>query len=177
MSPIEAIRNTKWEHWRESLLLTLFTVVAGLAPVEIGWILLKVYSQNPTLERFAHNGDFAIYSAAVVAPILYLIVKEHRVPFANRAVYTLVSIVILLFAVAAYAAVAPVTVGIAPNLRPDMGFLAPITIWAYVVSVLFALLVTALDNSRMFPDVRAITERQQRDLEQKFDDLGGPDAH
>src|SRR5437899_544887 len=136
--------NTKWEHWRESLVLMLFTVVAGVAPVWIGWILLKVYSQNASLARFAHNGDFAIYSAAIVAPIIYVIVKEHRVPFASRAVYTLVSVVILLFSVAAYAVVAPVTVGVAPDLRPDLAFLAPVTIWAYVVSVLLALVVTAL---------------------------------
>jgi hypothetical protein len=176
MTPLGALRNTKWEHWRESLLLTLFTVGAGLSPVWIGWILMKVYNQNPSLAGFAHNGDFAIYSAAMVAPIIYLIVKEHQVPFASRAIYTLISVVILVFAVAAYAVVAPVTVGIAPDLRPDMAFLAPVTFWAYVLSVLLALLVTALDNARMFPDVRAITERQQKDLEKKFDGLGGKDG-
>jgi hypothetical protein len=177
MSPLEALRNTKWEHWRESLLLTLFTVGAGLSPVWIGWILLKVYHQRPTLAAFAHNGDFAIYSAALVAPIIYLIVKEHRVPFASRAIYTLASVVLLAFSVASYAAVAPATVGIAPDLRPDMAFLAPVTLWAYTLSVVLALVVTALDNARMFPDVRAITERQQHDLEQKFDGLGGNDGH
>ena len=176
MSPIEALRNTKWQHWRESLTLMLFTVGAGLSPVWVGWILLKVYHKTPSLVDFAHNGDFAIYSAAIVAPLIYLIVKEHRVPFASRAIYTLASVVILVFSIASYAAVAPATVGIAPDLRPDMAFLAPVTLWAYVVSVLLALVVTALDNARMFPDVRAITERQQHDLEQRFDGLGGKDG-
>jgi len=176
MTPLEALRNTKWEHWRESLLLTLFTVGAGLSPVWVGLILLKVYHKTPSLVGFANNGDFAIYSAAIVAPLIYLIVKEHRVPFASRAIYTLASVVILTFSVASYAVVAPATVGVAPNLRPDMAFLAPVTLWAYALSVALALVVTALDNARMFPDVRAITERQQHDLDQRFDGLGGNDG-
>jgi hypothetical protein len=154
-------------------LSTVFTLVGGLAPLWIGVLLVLGYGGAAEVVRFATGGEFALYSAAVMAPAIYVIVSERtRTRFIGQAAYMLVALVAILLSVAGYALVAPVAIGIVPYAGLNVELIAKSTMYLYTFCVLFSLLVTGLDNARTHPPVADIARDQQQSLERDFDELG-----
>lgn len=172
VSFLAALRAAKWDHWREALVLMGYTLLGGLAPLWIGWIVLALTHGHPQVIDFASHGEFALYTAALLAPAIYLIVHERsETPFTNQALFVLLALAGILVSVAAYGLVAPETSKVMTFSNLDRASLADLSVDLFLGSVVYALLVSTLDNVRTTPPVRDIVAQQQRDLEADFDRL------
>jgi hypothetical protein len=170
----QGLRATRADHWKDAILLATFSQIGGLAPVWIGLIMVFAYGGHPQLIRFARGGEFALYSAAVLAPTIYLIVSERPTKrFIAQPIYMLIALVAILLSVAGYTLVAPAAIGVIPYAGLRVDLVAKATIGLFAIAVVFSLIVTSLDNSRTQPPIADMVREQERDLERDFDKLGG----
>jgi hypothetical protein len=163
----QAIRS----QWKETTVWLLYTLVGGLLPVWGGAVLIKLFFRTPELGNFADNGEFALYSAALVAPLLYFITKDLKTSnFAYRPLMALATIVILLVSTLLMAAVNSLgAVGIPVSV--DKVFLRNWTIWLLFFSVVLSFVVTALDSARMSLDYNSVMQQNYENLQNQFEQL------
>jgi hypothetical protein len=167
-----ALGHSTFTHWREAIYSHLYTAVGGLAPLWIGWIALTFFRRSPTIADFARNGEFALYSAAVLAPALYIVSTQvPPTPIGGRAPLVLFCIAFTLCAVVGYVIVMPVASGLVGRVEVDELFLVKGTLSLFGLSMLLSFLITVLHNIRSDPEVRAMVEAQQAELEENFDEL------
>lgn len=166
-----ALRGVTREHVRDTFEWLLYTGLGSLVPVWVGILLfLMFYRPIPWMDFLGH-GEFALYSAALIAPSLYLVVTDREeAPFPRRGLFVLGAGVVLLFSVTLFAGI---TVLIRADLiqRIDDTVVAWLSLLLFFVSISIAFLVTLLDNSRRFPAVRKIAEQTREELENRFDRL------
>jgi len=165
------------KHWKETTNWLGFTLIGGLVPVWGGWVLFRLISKPVGFSDFSSNGEFAIYSSAMLAPSLYLILKDLKTSnFLYRHFFALVSIFGLALALILFAGVTAVKSGGIVTAKIDQPFLTKVTLLLFVGSVFVSYLVTALDNERIgidIDEVRRVRDGQVKSLEKQFDDLGG----
>jgi hypothetical protein len=172
VSLYRALRSTTGGHWWEALLQTFFTLVGGIAPLWIGWIIVRSTLGSPEVLDFARHGEFALYTASLLAPSLYLIVREsYDVPFPGAAILALLSLFGILLAVASYTIVAPETSRAIGYTLPKSDFIGTASVKLFLFSAVLSLVITALDNARARPAVKEIDKLQERALENEFDRL------
>jgi hypothetical protein len=149
-------------NWKESSKWLLYTYIGGLFPVWGGFLLFSLYKKSPGLENFTDNGEFALYSAALLAPSLYYILKDYKESnFLYRHFFAAVAIVGLFISVLYYTAVVSVVVGQIP-IPIDLVNLRNVTWVLFIVTTILSYLVNALDHERNYND---ITKERQRDFE------------
>jgi len=169
------IGNTVAEHWRESSKWLMYTLVGGLVPVWGGMFLFKLFSRPVSFSDFSSNGEFALYSATMLAPSLYLILKDYNSSnFLYRHTFALASVLGLLVSMILFAGVTAVHAGGMGSVNLDQRFLRWVTMLLFLVAVGVSFLVTALDNERIGIDVSKVREEranQVKDLEKQFDKL------
>lgn len=169
-----ALRKTHWDDWRESIGLTILTLVGGLAPLWIGWVFAMARKETPTLVDLARNGEFALYSSALVAPAFYFLVTQRTAaPFASRLLFATTGIVLLLLGVVAYCIVAPIVGGAGLTQDINLEGFANWTLGLFVASTLYSVVIAALENARALPRVDELVRTQQDKLESDFDRLNG----
>ena len=155
---------------KETTKCMFFTLFGGLLPVYGGYILLKLFHKDMSMSDFTNNGEFAIYSAALLGPALYLIFKEY--PKARMPLQTTLGgfcIVSLLLSSMIFAGVTSVNTGKLP-IEIDKDFLRISTIVLFAVTAILSFLVTALDGYRVMPgDINNIHNESLEQLEKEFD--------
>lgn len=138
----------------------------------IGAIGFIFYGEELSLLTFTQGGEFTLYAAAVIAPTIYLIDRDRAISrLPGHTSYMLIAMVGIALAVAGYAMMAPVAVGLIPITGLKVRLIATASLILYILSLLFALVVNALDNARLQPGVRAITLQQLDRLGTEFDHL------
>jgi hypothetical protein len=168
----KALLSTTWNHWREAGVFTAFSLLGGVAPLWIGLIVVESTGGVPYLVDFAKNGEFALYSAALLAPAFYIVVHDQsETPFAARAIFSLIALAGIVVAVTCYTLVAPETSRAISFVNLQRDLVGRGTIYLFWFCLFFSLLVTTLENARMDPAVRAIVERQEKELDDDFDRL------
>jgi hypothetical protein len=161
------------ENWKESLKLLSFTLVGGLLPAWGGFIVFKLFGKIPHLSNFTDHGEFAIYSAVLLAPSLYFILKDYKTStFVYRHFFGFLCIVGLLVSALVYVGVTTASVGQIP-IEVDIEFLRMVTWMLFILTASLSFFVTALDNGRAYIDVQRQRSQQAKELEKKFDELGG----
>ena len=174
MTFFRALRNANRSHWNDAAIWLVYTLIGSLTPVWFGWFLLTLLTRNPSWADFSHHGEFALYSAAMFAPTLYIVLRDVRSPgFPGRLTLGLLTFVGTLVATGFFAAVTTAFLAPPPVLLIDKTFLSRGTFILFTLSALLAFIVTVLDNARLIPDVRQITNAQQAELSKEFDELGG----
>lgn len=170
------LKNATRAHWGDAFTLLLYTVLGGLLPVWVGMIVAGLFSDSARLIDFASHGEFAVYSAATIAPVIYLMVHERQVvPFPRRAVFVLVTITCLVLSVAFFGIIAAVTGEMVSAQQVNVEFLATTTFVLFVFCVLLYFLSTVIDQARTTPPVRQLHQKHIHDLNKEFDALGGMD--
>ncbi len=164
--------SAKGQHWREALLSGGYTFV-GLAPLWFTPILLAWSSRAVDLTTVAQHGEFALYSASVVAPVLYLLGRDRGpADLPGKGALQLLSVTLLVLSIAAYAPIATVVLG----TQTATGFNADYYSWSTVVLFVFCFAVfiaaTLVENARQFPPVQQMAEQAYGDLEREFRQLG-----
>jgi hypothetical protein len=169
-----SIKQTSRSNCSDATIWLIFTLVGNLAPLWIGFLLLRIFSRNPTITDFSAHGEFALYSATMAAPALYIIIRDVRVSrFPGQITLVLLCVVEMLLATVFYAPVATALVLRTPVSAIDQEFVWIGTFILFVFSCLVAFLVTVLDNSLLAPDVRRIAADQRAQLATDFEKLGG----
>lgn len=168
----DALRATRRTHWKDAFLYGVFTHVGGLAPVWLGMIAVVMYGGTLDVFRFARGGEFALYSAAILSPSIYLVVREHSAkPFSSQPLFILPALVGLLLAVSAYTLVVPAAIGVVPLAGLRIDLVARGTLILFVLAAILAFLITVLDNARSQPAVTELAAEQERALATAFDKL------
>jgi hypothetical protein len=150
-----------------------FAVLVGFMPIWLAVLLVFLISGHaPNWLDFVVHGEFAIYSAGLIATSARLISKDTESgPFVHRELFILATIVGTAISVGLYVTIKAATyLHVENTINQDF-------IWRFsfpllLVSLAFAFLVFLLDNQRFNANVRAITKRQEDELEEKFDQLG-----
>src|SRR2546427_10690573 len=118
------------KHWKETTNWLAFTLVGGLIPVWGGMVLFLLLSKPVFFSTFSSNGEFAIYSAAILAPSLYLIAKDRTTSnFLFRPFFSLICVVGLLLSAMLFAGVTAVHTGGLGSVSLNVGFLRTFTLF------------------------------------------------
>jgi hypothetical protein len=167
MSFLDPLRDTTTEHWKDASAWLLYTLVGSLAPIWLGWLILSALSRHPSIVDFSHHGEFALYSAAMFTPTLYIMLKDVRqIRFPWRTI-------LVLLAFTGTGVVTTVFMLPPPLLKLDDQFVQTGTVYLFCFSVVLSFLVTVLDNARQAPDITKIAAAQRQNLGDRFDKLGG----
>src|SRR5438876_1135465 len=101
-----AFRQANRHHVRDTFEWLFYTMLGGLLPVWGGAILYRFFVGGATLLHFASHGEFTLYSAALLGPAIYIVVKEREeVSFPSRGSFVLSSIIFLLVAALIFAGI------------------------------------------------------------------------
>jgi hypothetical protein len=174
MSFLDPLRDTTTEHWKDASAWLLYTLVGSLAPIWLGWLILSALSRHPSIVDFSHHGEFALYSAAMFTPTLYIMLKDVRqIRFPWRTILVLLAFTGTGVAAGFFSVVTTVFMLPPPLLKLDDQFVQTGTVYLFCFSVVLSFLVTVLDNARQAPDITKIAAAQRQNLGDRFDKLGG----
>jgi hypothetical protein len=174
MTFLEALGSTTWPHWRDGAMWLGFNLVGSLTPIWFGWLLLTLLSRPPSWADLSSHGEFALYSAAMLAPTLYILLRDLRAPgFPGRLVLGLLAFTAAVVSTGFFAAVTTAFAIPQPLLKINQAFLRSGTLGLFVFSALLAFVVTVVDNARSQPDIRGMAATQEQELAKDFEKLGG----
>lgn len=159
--------------WRDGGYWVAYTLLGGTVPIWGGYLILRLLSHHPTLGDFTQHGEFAIYTAAILAPGLHTVVRDLKVPgFKGRQLLLLLSVFLMFISMCVYAAVSSAFLS-NPLIVIDQGVLGWVTLPVFAVSLVVAFCVTVLDYSRLSSDPRAVDASQRERLKKQFENLQG----
>jgi len=163
--------QVKRDHLRDSGEWFLYTIVGSLVPVWGGVLLYSIALGGVPWMRLASHGEFALYSAALLAPAIYVTVTEQEdVSFPRRGLFVFVAVLFLLVSVLIFAGI---------TVLQHVKLIGPVeeksvALWSlflFTVSAGLAFVVNLFDNLRRAPDIRGIIAQRQKTFERKFDEL------
>jgi hypothetical protein len=135
-------------------------------PIWGTYFLLRLHHQQFYLNDFIKHGEFALYTAAFLAPALQLVVrniKDAKYVLGTGAV--LFAVAGLVVAVNIYSGV---VVGVSYPQQLDELFLFRVSIILFLSSLGFAVLVALIQDQISSPQVEESEASEQRSLNQRF---------
>ncbi|MEW6535289.1 MAG: hypothetical protein AB1454_06665 [Candidatus Auribacterota bacterium] len=162
---MDAIRN----QWKEAGKELIFTILGTLSPTLSTWGYLAIKDRPYEFNTFFQNGEFALYSTALIVSFSYLVVKESKLKlFFQRWFFYLISFLVFAVSIFIYAIVVSST-----KAEPfNISLVTTITLLAFVVTVVFAFFVKVIDLVRFEFDYRATNSQGYNDLIDKFEKGG-----
>ena len=143
-----------------------YNLLGSLMPIWASFFLLKLHHQHFYLNDFVKHGEFALYTAAFLAPALQLVVRNIR-----DSKYVLGTGAVL-FAVAGLVAsgiiYSGVVLGVPSPQQIDEGFLFYVSIILFASSLGFAVLVALFEYQPVNLNVRKSEEEGEKLLARKF---------
>jgi hypothetical protein len=149
-----AFKNASWRHWQSTLMWVAYNCLGSLMPIWGSYFLLHLFHQTFTLNDFAKHGEFALYTAAFLAPALQQVVrniKNEKYVLGTGAV--LISVTGLVVSAIIYSGLITVQTlsgppsSSGPAKSPlDEHFLFNATLVIFVLSLIFAVFVTLIEN-------------------------------
>jgi hypothetical protein len=166
------IKASTKQHWWDTILWFLFTVLVSLLPVWGSCIIFGLFSLPIKFETFISGGEFAIYSAALLAPVLYTILKELGAPFRPRTIVGLLAIVFLMVSAILFAGVTAGTrtsEGSSP-IKINIAFLATVSVILFILSAILTFFVKLIDTIAAAPDIYDMRTKETETLSKRFDE-------
>ena len=195
MRRFEALAMVESNDVKEAIYWLLCTV-GGMLPLWLLFIPLLGFSQPISIYDFAGNGEFALYSAAILSGAVYLLTKETRPRIAlrdrlndeqmgvlrrlevrlpgHRPLTILAGALILLSAaVFMMTTTADLFADALPDLAVNRAFLIGFTVIGFLVSTALSFLIAVIANASMDqPELTQLLSEPQRALGEEFDKLG-----
>lgn len=135
-------------------------------PIWGTYFLLKLHHQHFLLNDFVKHGEFALYTAAFLAPALQLVVRNIKdskyVLGTGSVLFALAGLVV---AVNIYSGV---VVGVSSPEQIDETFLFRVSIILFSSSLGFAVLVALIENQVANPNVTGSEAADRRALNERF---------
>ena len=123
-------------------------------PVWLGLVILKLLTLPFGFGDFLDKGEFAIYSAAIITPVMHALTWDHK--GSEKALYVLVTIVCLLVATAIFIVtlfpsghvffVIVLSTGQIDVVEPDKNYVRVGSVIIFVISMSAAILLRIHDN-------------------------------
>jgi hypothetical protein len=173
-SLLVTIRRASPGAWWETLLWVGYNFLGSLMPIWATFLLLRLHHQHFRLNDFVKHGEFALYTAAFLAPALQLVVrniKNSKYVLGTGAV--LFAVAGLVFSGIIYSGVAPAApsleqTGLPPPLGIDERFLFYVSMILFTLSLAFAVLVTLIENQPLSTNIQKSEEEGEKQLADKF---------
>jgi len=166
-----AIGDIDSQHWKTATWWLLYTVIFGLLPTWITILMLTIFSRNIEFQDLVDDGQFAIYSAALIATGLYFVAKEFNTSkFKGRAGFILILGALL---IVASLLVGSVTIAGEVSLPVDCVFLRYVSITIFCITVPICFICAAKNEAGIAEDYRDVYGRGFRKLKGKFTPPGG----
>lgn len=161
------LTQTRKEHWRHALLSIGFYATGALMPVWLSFLLLLLISQPIGFGTFLDNGQFAIYAAAALSPILYPLSRQGSGQ--ERTFYQLLILICLIVAAGIFSGLTVVESLKIGDLHINVGFLRASSITIYVVALAATFFVDLHEN--VYNELNVTEERSHRQetLGEEFD--------
>ena len=121
------------EHWRDAFLSIAFYAVGALLPVWLSVLLRLLFSQPLGFDTFLDNGQFAIYSAAALSPVFYLLLKQG--PGAESRLYLLLALVCMIISAGVFSGLTVVDTLSIGDIPINVFFLRVSSITIYFISL------------------------------------------
>ena len=164
---VTVMRKTTRQHWYQSFLALATTVLVGLMPIWVGFVLETLISRNFAWSPYFSHGEFGLYSAAMLAPAIYLLLKNLSEPFPQRTVFGLLALVGVALSITVYVGVT--AIGQVPSLFSlNEAFLARMSLWLYLGSLIFAFIVAILDQCLVEMSIRTLYDFEGEQLKRDF---------
>lgn len=166
---INSIRQSSWDDWKETLYWLGFNVLGGLLPTWGTALVLRLRGQQIFFADFAKHGEFALYSAAFLAPALLVIFR-----YARRSRYVLgagsglLAVAGLLVCALVYATATSASSAI--GAQPiDVDYLVKVSVALLLLGMGMSALIAFLEGQAGQFNFHRIRERQMEDLTRKFE--------
>lgn len=167
-------------HHRTALYWLAFTLFGGLLPLYGGAFFLWVLFSRFSWANLVDHGEFGIYSASVLASGLFVVSREYKVPFPERATWVLAAVVLLVLSVFVFSAAfaAANEPGLNSNVNDFAIRVGSPILFSLTMAFVFSLTVRGqgLEEPRetqLAEEVVSIRGEQMATLEDDFDGLGG----
>jgi len=153
----------KTEHWKEAYIKLCYTLIGSLIPIWLGAIIVWIIGKLNSWTMFFIHGEFAIYSAALLASVFYLISSgRERNPFLKKRFLSISTLVLIL-----------ITAGLffiaVTNLTDRTILLVAFTIIVFVFSVTIFFFASVLEIALTDTDIRKLERSNIEDLGKKLD--------
>ncbi len=166
------LADTDPKNWQDATYWLAYTLIGGLTPIWCGYLFLRIFSQHPTWDQFTEHGEFALYTAAIIAPAFHTVSRELKVPgLRGRSFFLIARFCSMFVAVCVYVAVSCTTLSVGLPTEIDQSFLRWLTIGLFLSTTLLAFLITVLDYARLSSDLRQVVAGQEQDLKDEFKHL------
>lgn len=170
---IEALIHSTWDDWRETFYWFGFNVLGGLMPIWATPFLLRIHKQRIAYAELVSHGEFALYSAAFLAPVLLVIFRiRRRDRYILGPGIGLLALAALLFCAFIYSTAAS-TAGTPSQQSLDVDFVVQSSSVIFAVTIVLALLVAFVENRATNLNLREMETRERETLRTKFDDKMG----
>src|SRR5437588_3999549 len=73
---ISVLKTSESQDWWESSSWLLYNLIGGLLPMWGGLLLLYIFGHHDRWQQLISRGEFALYSAALLAPAVYVVLKD-----------------------------------------------------------------------------------------------------
>ena len=165
---LKLIRSqAKKEDWLHALLSIGYYATGSLMPVWLSFLLLGLVSQPIGGDAFLDNGQFAIYAAAALSPILYQLSKKGSGQ--EGSLYQLLILICLIIAAGIFSGLTVVESVSIGSLDIHVWLLRVASLVIYAIALVATFFLDLYEN--VYDGVNPVEEqsnRQQR-LEDEFD--------
>ena len=72
------VNSARQRHWQATVMWVLYNFLGSLMPIWSTYFLLRLYSQSFVLNDYVKHGEFALLTAAFLAPALQQVVQSIR---------------------------------------------------------------------------------------------------
>ena len=163
---LSTVIKAKWRNFWEAILWTVYHAGGSLLPVWFGLMLLAFTYQPFGFAEFIGKGEFAIYSAAVITPVIFTLVKEGQ--GLESAAYTFISLAFLIVASFIFLITGFPDVNLGGiELRNEN--IRYVSVCIYVLSLFAALMLRVHDNALADVDINEERQQSQQKLDSDFD--------
>jgi hypothetical protein len=194
MKLIDSLRRVQKEHWLDALSWLFWSLIGGLLPTWGLLCFLVLFNQVFDLNVFTQNGEFALYSAAMLSASMYVVTKEDirglvrhirealsgreewkglKGSFPGQNVFLLFGFFFIIFSTLLFSGATFVQLkGV--SLPLNMPFLKWTSLGAFILSIVVSYIITVLDNSVSDPseeEFRSMARAPAEELEEKFDEV------
>jgi|GEM_PF-4107238 len=156
----------------ESLYWLLYSLGGSTLPIWLGgYLLLPLFGKHFGWVEYGQHGEFALYSAAMIAPRLRLIARDTEDSvFVRRQLFLFFGWIFLTISVALYSVVIAAGGITANETQINKEMLLHFTLSLFILTILFSFLVTLIDHQRIRPkEIFAVQKAGEKKLEKEFE--------
>lgn len=166
---IGSLPQTSWQDHVEAIRELIISLLISMAPVWVGILALRIGQTSPSQLSYlqcAHaiiqNGELFIYSAATLAPVMYIVTRDRFNVRSFPGKYTFIGIVIIFALIAT--SIFTIQRVKAQILAPDIVTLS-LVLYGIAIAVFYFALVY---NNTFLPNPASLMREEESDYVQRF---------